>query len=158
PHLFQGHVPALARYPQPLGDGRHQSGAHPGRYRRHDPQYRYGGACGVCWPVARRSGPAQRQADRRPEVRHAGGRLSRRRLLFPTLGVSMSVRLAINPITWVNDDLPSLGAGTSLDTILSETRQAGFAGTEMSFEFPKTSKELGPLLKKYDLVLTSGWY
>ena len=70
----------------------------------------------------------------------------------------MSVRLAINPITWVNDDLPSLGAGTSLDTILSETRQAGFAGTEMSFQFPKTSAELGPLLKKYNLVLTSGWY
>jgi inosose dehydratase len=34
----------------------------------------------------------------------------------------MTVRLAINPITWVNDDLPSLGAGTSLDTILSETK------------------------------------
>jgi inosose dehydratase len=70
----------------------------------------------------------------------------------------MTVRLAINPITWVNDDLPSLGAGTSLDTILSETKQAGFSGTEMSFQFPKTSAELGPLLKKYGLVLTSGWY
>src|SRR6185312_5861778 len=59
----------------------------------------------------------------------------------------MTVRLAINPITWVNDDLPSLGAGTSLDTILSETRQAGFAGSEMSFQVPKTSAELGTLLK-----------
>jgi inosose dehydratase len=70
----------------------------------------------------------------------------------------MAVRLAINPITWVNDDMPSLGAGTSLDTILSETRQAGFSGTEMSFQFPKTAKELGPLLKKHGLVLTSGWF
>ncbi len=70
----------------------------------------------------------------------------------------MSVRLAINPITWVNDDMPSLGAGTSLDKILSETYQAGFAGTEMSFQFPKTAKELGPLLKQHGLVLTSGWY
>ena len=70
----------------------------------------------------------------------------------------MAVRLAINPITWVNDDMPSLGAGTSLDTILSETRLAGFAGTEMSFQFPKTAAELGPLLKKHGLVLTSGWY
>jgi inosose dehydratase len=70
----------------------------------------------------------------------------------------MSVRLAINPITWVNDDMPSLGAGTSLDKILSETRLAGFSGTEMSFQFPKTSKELGPLLKQRGLVLTSGWY
>jgi inosose dehydratase len=70
----------------------------------------------------------------------------------------MSVRLAINPITWVNDDMPSLGAGTSLDKILSETRLAGFSGTEMSFQFPKTSKELGPLLTQHGLVLTSGWY
>ena len=70
----------------------------------------------------------------------------------------MAVRLAINPITWVNDDLPSLGAGTTLETILSETRLAGFAGTEMSFQFPKTAAELGPLLKRHGLVLTSGWY
>jgi inosose dehydratase len=70
----------------------------------------------------------------------------------------MAVRLAINPITWVNDDLPSLGAGTSLDTILSETRLAGFAGTEMSFQFPKTSAELEPLLRRHHLVLTSGWF
>ena len=70
----------------------------------------------------------------------------------------MAVRLGINPITWVNDDMPSLGAGTSLDTILSETRLAGFAGTEMSFQFPKTAGELGPLLKRHRLDLVSGWY
>ena len=58
----------------------------------------------------------------------------------------MAVRLAINPVTWVNDDMPSIGAGTPLDTILGETRQAGFAGTEMSFQFPKPAAELGPLL------------
>ena len=70
----------------------------------------------------------------------------------------MSVRLAINPITWSNDDLPSLGGDTTVETILSETRLAGFSGTEMSFKFPKTSKELGPLLAHHGLVLTSGWY
>ncbi len=70
----------------------------------------------------------------------------------------MAVRIGINPITWVNDDLPSLGKGTSLDTILSETRLAGFAGTEMSFQFPKTSAELGPLLKSHGLDLVSGWF
>src|SRR5664279_4382649 len=70
----------------------------------------------------------------------------------------MSVRLAINPITWSNDDLPSLGGDTTVETILSETRLAGFSGTEMSFKFPKTAKELGPLLAHHGLVLTSGWY
>jgi inosose dehydratase len=70
----------------------------------------------------------------------------------------MPVRIGINPITWSNDDLPSLGGDTTVDTILSETWQAGYAGTEMSFKFPKTSGELGPLLKRHRLVLVSGWY
>ncbi len=70
----------------------------------------------------------------------------------------MSVRIGINPIGWTNDDLPSLGGDTPLETCLSETRIAGFAGTEMGGKFPKTSRELGPLLKSYGLVLVSGWY
>ena len=70
----------------------------------------------------------------------------------------MAVRIGINPITWSNDDLPSLGGDTTIETILSETRLAGFSGTEMSFKFPKTSKELGPLLKRHGLDLVSGWY
>ncbi len=70
----------------------------------------------------------------------------------------MSVRLGINPIGWTNDDLPSLGGDTPLETCLSETRIAGFAGTEMGGKFPKTSRELGPLLKSFELVLVSGWY
>ena len=70
----------------------------------------------------------------------------------------MAVRLSINPITWSNDDLPSLGGDTSVETILSEARLAGFGGIEMSFKFPKTSGELGPLLKGHGLALTSAWY
>ena len=70
----------------------------------------------------------------------------------------MSVRIGINPIGWTNDDLPSLGGDTPLETCLSETRIAGFAGTEMGGKFPKTSRELGPLLKSFGLVLVSGWY
>jgi inosose dehydratase len=70
----------------------------------------------------------------------------------------MAIRLGINPITWSNDDLPSLGGDTTVETILSETWAAGFAGTEMSFKFPKTSQELGPLLKRHRLELVSAWY
>ena len=47
----------------------------------------------------------------------------------------MAVRLAINPITWVNDDLPSLGAGTTLDTHpVGNAAEAGFRryGNELS--------------------------
>ena len=70
----------------------------------------------------------------------------------------MAIRLGINPITWTNDDLPSLGGDTPVETCLAETREAGFAGTEMGGKFPKTSGALGPLLAKLGLVLVSGWY
>ena len=52
------------------------------------------------------------------------------------------IRLGINPITWTNDDLPSLGGDTPVETCLAETREAGFAGTEMGGKFPKTSAAL----------------
>jgi inosose dehydratase len=70
----------------------------------------------------------------------------------------MSVRIGINPITWTNDDMPSLGGDTPLEVCLSETHQAGYAGTEMGGKFPRTAAELGPILKKHGLALVSGWY
>ncbi len=70
----------------------------------------------------------------------------------------MSVRIGINPITWTNDDVPELGGDTPLETCLSETKQAGYAGTELGGKFPRDSKVLGPILKGYGLALVSGWY
>jgi len=70
----------------------------------------------------------------------------------------MGVRLGINPITWSNDDVPSLGGDITLDTCLSETRQAGFHGTELGGKFPRESQALSRVLKQYDLALVSGWF
>ena len=70
----------------------------------------------------------------------------------------MAVRIAINPITWTNDDLPSLGGDTPVETCLSEARQAGFAGIEMGGKFPRAAVELRSLLTKHGLVLVSGWF
>ena len=70
----------------------------------------------------------------------------------------MSVRIGINPITWSNDDLPELGGNTPLDVCLAETKQAGYAGTEMGGKFPKRSKELKPILDRHGLAFVSGWY
>jgi len=70
----------------------------------------------------------------------------------------MVVRIGINPITWTNDDLPSLGGDTPLEVCLSETRQAGYSGTEMGGKFPRRADELGPILARHELVLVSGWY
>ena len=70
----------------------------------------------------------------------------------------MSVKLGIAPIAWSNDDMPELGGETSLETCLSEARQAGFTGVESGGKFPKTSDELIPILNKFDIKLCSGWY
>ena len=70
----------------------------------------------------------------------------------------MSVKLGIAPIAWSNDDMPELGGDTTLETCLSEARQAGFTGIESGGKFPKTSKELIPILNKFNISLCSGWY
>ena len=70
----------------------------------------------------------------------------------------MSVKLGIAPIAWSNDDMPELGGDTPLEQCLSEASEAGFNGIESGGKFPKTSKELIPILNKYNLKLCSGWY
>jgi inosose dehydratase len=70
----------------------------------------------------------------------------------------MKVRLGINPLTWTNDDLPSLGAETTLETCLRQAREAGFTGVELGNKFPRVAKELRPILQAHDLSLVSGWY
>lgn len=68
------------------------------------------------------------------------------------------IRIGINPLTWTNDDLPSLGADTPLEVCLSEARQAGYSGIELGNKFPRDASVLEPILKQYDLSLVSGWY
>ena len=70
----------------------------------------------------------------------------------------MSVKLGINPITWTNDDVPSLGGDTPLAQCLDETRRAGFRGTELGGKFPRNSGALRAVLAEYALELVSGWY
>ena len=69
----------------------------------------------------------------------------------------MKAKLGIAPIAWSNDDLPELGGETTLETCLNESKLAGFSGVETGGKFPKTSDELGPILKIL-FHLTSGWY
>ncbi|WP_413991452.1 myo-inosose-2 dehydratase [Labrys okinawensis] len=70
----------------------------------------------------------------------------------------MSVKIGINPITWTNDDVPSLGGDTPLEVCLSETKQAGYRGTELGGKFPRQSRELRAVLGNHGLELVSGWY
>ena len=52
----------------------------------------------------------------------------------------MKVKLGMSPISWSNDDLPELGGNTSLEKCLTETRKAGYTGTETGGKFPKKSE------------------
>lgn len=70
----------------------------------------------------------------------------------------MTVQVGINPLTWTNDDLPSLGAETPLEQCLSEGRQAGYAGFELGNKFPRQSEQLNSVLAEHDLALISGWF
>ena len=70
----------------------------------------------------------------------------------------MKAKLGIAPIAWSNDDLPELGGETTLETCLTEAKQAGFNGVETGGKFPKTSEKLGPILRDHKLYLASGWY
>ncbi|MBR0672510.1 myo-inosose-2 dehydratase [Neoroseomonas soli] len=70
----------------------------------------------------------------------------------------MPVRLAINPLTWTNDDMPELGAETPLETCLAEARLAGFEGVELGNKFPRDAATLRPVLARHGLALASGWH
>ncbi|MEC5162624.1 MULTISPECIES: myo-inosose-2 dehydratase [unclassified Janthinobacterium] len=71
---------------------------------------------------------------------------------------TFNVKIGINPISWMNDDLPSLGGETPLETALSEGAEIGYVGFELGNKFPKESGALRAVLGKYKLECVSGWY
>ncbi|MET3246205.1 sugar phosphate isomerase/epimerase [Burkholderia sp. OAS925] len=71
---------------------------------------------------------------------------------------AFNVRIGINPLSWMNDDLPSLGGETPLEVALTEGRQIGYQGFELGNKFPREPQALKTLLAQYDLALVSGWY
>ncbi len=70
----------------------------------------------------------------------------------------MSIRFGVSPIAWVNDDMPELGAGTPLETILRESQEIGFEGVELGGIFPREPNALKAALNPYALDLVGGWY
>jgi inosose dehydratase len=70
----------------------------------------------------------------------------------------MSIRLGANPIIWSNDDMPELGAETSLESCLAQARQIGFEGMELGHKFPREPAQLAAALAAFGLKCVSGWY
>jgi inosose dehydratase len=70
----------------------------------------------------------------------------------------MTIRFGVSPIAWVNDDMPQLGAGTALETILGDARDIGFEGVELGGIFPRNAAVLKPLMAGHGLDLVGGWF
>jgi inosose dehydratase len=69
-----------------------------------------------------------------------------------------NIRIGINPISWMNDDLPSLGGDTPLETALREGKEIGYEGFELGNKFPKDGPGLKAKLDEFGLSCVSGWY
>lgn len=67
-------------------------------------------------------------------------------------------KLGVSPLSWVNEVLHHLGADTTAEQCLSEARQAGFQGVELSRIFPRKPGALKQLLSQQQLQLVSGWH
>jgi inosose dehydratase len=68
------------------------------------------------------------------------------------------IRIGVNPLSWMNDDMPSLGGEVPLELALREGKQIGFEGFELGNKFPREPEALRSLLARHDLALVSGWY
>lgn len=71
---------------------------------------------------------------------------------------SFDVKIGINPISWSNDDLPSLGGETPLEVALAEGKAIGYEGFELGGKFPREPDALREVLARHGLALVSGWY
>jgi inosose dehydratase len=72
--------------------------------------------------------------------------------------MTLNVRLGVNPLSWMNDDLPSLGGDTPLETALSEGKEIGYEGFELGNKFPSDGPSLKSKLQEFGLVCVTGWY
>ncbi|MEY4758049.1 MAG: myo-inosose-2 dehydratase [Pseudomonadota bacterium] len=72
--------------------------------------------------------------------------------------MTWNVRIGINPISWMNDDLPSLGGETPLETALKEGAEIGYEGFELGNKFPKDGPGLKAKLDEFGVACVSGWY
>lgn len=68
------------------------------------------------------------------------------------------VRIGVSPIGWCNDDLPSLGGETPLETILREGAEIGYEGFELCGKFPREPGPLARAMARHGLAVVSGWY
>lgn len=69
-----------------------------------------------------------------------------------------SIRLAIAPIGWTNDDMPELGGEIPFEQCVSEMALAGFEGSEVGNKYPRDPEKLNKALKLRGLTICNAWF
>lgn len=69
-----------------------------------------------------------------------------------------TVKLAIAPIGWTNDDLPELGGEIPFEQCVSEMALAGFQGSEVGNKYPKDPAVLNKAMKLRGLTICNAWF
>ncbi|MDR2159073.1 MAG: myo-inosose-2 dehydratase [Treponema sp.] len=69
-----------------------------------------------------------------------------------------TIKLAIAPIGWTNDDLPELGGAIPFEQCVSEMALAGFAGSEVGNKYPRDTKVLNKALTLRGLTICNAWF
>jgi len=70
----------------------------------------------------------------------------------------MKIKIGISPIAWLNDDMPILSKGITVEKCLSEIVKCGYTGVENCGSFPKNKKAIQILLNRFNLKFSGGWY
>ena len=70
----------------------------------------------------------------------------------------MTIRWGVSPIAWANDDMPELGADTTLEQLLTDVKEIGFHGIELGNKFPRDAAVLKPIMERFGLDVIGGWY
>ncbi len=68
------------------------------------------------------------------------------------------LKIGISPIAWLNDDMPNLSKGITVEKCLSEIVKCGYTGVENCGSFPKDKNKIRKLLKKFNLKFSGGWH
>ena len=97
-------------------------------------------------------GAAQR---RQPQAQR---RRSRKRSRGDRAMKGLDVRIGINPISWSNDDLPSLGGETPLEVALAEGRRSATRASSSATSFRANRRRCARCSRAHGLALVSGWY
>jgi inosose dehydratase len=86
------------------------------------------------------------------------GTRARRSSSGPRYSMAKSIRLAIAPIGWTNDDLPELGGEIPFEQCVSEMALAGFTGSEVGNKYPKDPAVLNRALALRGLTICNAWF